>query len=188
MRVDPGPFPAGGLHLLVIDEAQDLYRPRRAAGMLWSAMKSLAAGSEGDPNPKQLRILLALMYGTRPSGMSQPLPADQVQRPADWQDLAQLGDAAGQKNLPKPGSAKPDASPLHSPLVAPMDFGEAHSITMYKREHQQAPRLFQALREAEFQELVGKFKGRFHSDAFQPQLQLFQILYRVTSGLVGGQI
>ena len=58
MRVDPGPFSAGGLHLLVIDEAQDLYRPRREAGMLWSAMKSLAAGSEGDSTLKQLRIVV----------------------------------------------------------------------------------------------------------------------------------
>lgn len=156
--------------------------------MLWSAMKSLAAGSESDSTLKQLRIVLALMYGTRPNGMSQPLPADQVQRLADWQDLAQLGDATGQENLPQAGSAMPDARSLHSPLVSPMDFGEAHSITMYKREHQQAPRLCQALSEVESQELVGRFERDFHSDAFQPQLELFQILYRVTSGLVGRQI
>ena len=67
-----------------------------------------------------------------------------------------------------------------------MDFGAGHTITLHQQAEPAAPKLAQAFAEDEFHSLVDTFKKVLQKDAnlFEDP-RLFQLVFSVTSGMVG---
>lgn len=116
--------------LLIIDEAQELYRPQRRADGLWTILKSLGQGvGQGSPLPP-LRVVLAVLYGMSPSGISISVP----EAAAAMQCQQQPGELLGQS----PGEPRP-AHSSDSPLVSPMSFPVQNTILLRQHTDARAP-------------------------------------------------
>ena len=67
------------LQLLLVDEVQALYP--YSTDPLWGKLKSLTQGPQAGQPPQPLRIIVATMYGTQPSGIAQTLDASPLTTP-----------------------------------------------------------------------------------------------------------
>ena len=174
---DLGLSSAGSLKLLIIDEAQDLYRPGRKADMLWTIVKILGQGAGRGFVQGRLRILLAVLYGVRPSGMSTPVPATDLQYLNQQEVRKQLGQAAGE-----PRSAQSSSSPLASPMT----FGVQNSVLLHRQSDSEAPQLALAFSPEDISSVMAKLAEQVNVGVplFDKQ-ELFDVLHQVSSGLVG---
>ena len=78
LAYDPGLSPADPLKLLIIDEAQDLYRPERKADFLWAILRSLGQGAGYGSREPLLRIMLAVKYGISLAQSSSSIMAERL--------------------------------------------------------------------------------------------------------------
>ena len=154
--------------LLIIDEGQLLYPSWREAEELWNTLKAVEAG--GTQLQMRLRIIMAVMYGTRPTGVR----GFEEHEQADSSSTAHVSQQ----------SVRP-TNPLASPyLFAPDSVVETQPESAASTPWG-APKPGLALTPSEYAELIGSFRQYISWPDALASPRVYDEIYRVTNGLVG---
>lgn len=154
--------------LLIIDEGQLLYSPERKANELWNTLKAVEAG--GTQLKMRLRIIMSVMYGTRPTGV-------RVFKEHEQADSSSTAHASQQSVRPT------------NPLVSPYVFAPSNVVKTQPESAASTPsgtpRPGLALTRLEYAELIGSFRQYIRWPDALTSLGVYDDIYGVTNGLVG---
>ena len=159
--------------LLIIDEAQILYKPSVQATALFNSMKALASGPGGG-KPRNLRIILAVQYGADPSGLRLSQQSQHQMQSGITPQLARVQlQESHRLSLPD------------SPTLTPVTFSTQCLVTFVANTLVSGYSLQLPLTRLEYNELLASFRRRSSFIGDLPD-DLLASLYDLTAGHVGG--
>lgn len=174
--------------LLFIDEGHLLFAERRQSNDLWTKLKFLAGAGKQLPQENRLRVILAVMYGVKPSGV-RAVPATRSQLwQADMQARVTAAGGAHASNVAGQGAESMEVDALADvnevALESPMAFRADHVIGVLHDGRSGADMPALALDLSEYDELIESFRQSCRlTDALSDQT-LKTAIFEITNGLV----
>ena len=174
--------------LLIIDEGQSLYHLSRQADDLWNALKALSGGPQFGVVPRRLRVIMAVMYGTEPSGL--PVEQRQSDQPIRQHGAPLTPRTSGRgTSVAEPMMVDSGSRTSSEAGYSPMDFGVNYMLTVERREFELSRgvwvKLGLALSLSEYDDLLLSFRTVIQRPDAMTACDTKNAVYSLTSGQVG---